>query len=727
MRINQFYRYTITSSIIDYCPPQCIHSQRSLARHLSDTYSFEEALSVQREALAAAASVDTKIAVYAELVDTLAMLESYPREDWCDLVEEMESVLHGSNPSFSWSNLDGTLPETVPRGNAIYYALHAAAEECHDNVKAWKYLMKALDMERKGRHMKQGLSTNQYRFEDRMSNFIPVFDYFASMGLRGDPGLVFPIIVMGSSRAAASLVSRILGGHDVIFSLPTEPSRMDHVVGRRFDMDTARGVFSSKVGNLMDKIVAIVQSHSEDFELQKTLLQDTMQRELEILLRYNFGIAQTVRDERGAVRTHYYVEYIGDNPQYLGLLRLLFPSSLILNVVDDPLNSLVDTITERTDQSMEKLFYALHPSQAAKYIAISANTIAFFRKRFDEANPPLAGVKDILFSDVLSDPQTVLQEAVLTPLGLHWDITMLSKNGCRALINKHIRRRGIVRGYMDNGDVSVYQAAMKHYFGEVIMEPGWQRPEFPMSGRINWELGPQVAWNGDGCSPALESSMPTRRDDIGTFLDSLGLTVGAELGVQRGEFANTTLNGWTKCKKYYLIDIWDRQDINYKDSANVDRSIHDQFYQETVNRLAQYKSRTDLVFLRKYTSEAAADLEDNSLDYIYIDARHDYCSVTEDISLYWGKLREGGILAGHDYMLGSTLGEFVEVEFTDRFDICPNGTIRERSVKGAVDDFAASMNLQTAFTFQDRPPFLSFVLRKPCGAGGRHASRHVEL
>ena len=82
--------------------------------------------------------------------------------------------------------------------------------------------------------------------------------------------------------------------------------------------------------------------------------------------------------------------------------------------------------------------------------------------------------------------------------------------------------------------------------------------------------------------------------------------------------------------------------------------------------------------------------------------------------LYWGKLKEGGILAGHDYMLGSALKEMVEGEFTDRFDICPNGTIRERSVKGAVDDFVSAMGLQAAFTFQDQPPFLSFLIRKPC-------------
>lgn len=33
-----------------------------------------------------------------------------------------------------------------------------------------------------------------------------------------------------------------------------------------------------------------------------------------------------------------------------------------------------------------------------------------------------------------------------------------------------------------------------------------------------------------------------------------------------------------------------------------------------------------------------------SLDFVYVDARHDYCAVKEDILLYWPKVRPGGIL-----------------------------------------------------------------------------------
>jgi hypothetical protein len=35
-----------------------------------------------------------------------------------------------------------------------------------------------------------------------------------------------------------------------------------------------------------------------------------------------------------------------------------------------------------------------------------------------------------------------------------------------------------------------------------------------------------------------------------------GMRVGAELGVQRGLFANMTLAQWTSCKRYYAVDIW---------------------------------------------------------------------------------------------------------------------------------------------------------------------------
>jgi hypothetical protein len=53
------------------------------------------------------------------------------------------------------------------------------------------------------------------------------------------------------------------------------------------------------------------------------------------------------------------------------------------------------------------------------------------------------------------------------------------------------------------------------------------------------------------------------RYELGLLLQHEGFEVGAELGVQRGHFASDTLQRWSKCKRFYLVDIWAPQD-NYK-------------------------------------------------------------------------------------------------------------------------------------------------------------------
>lgn len=57
----------------------------------------------------------------------------------------------------------------------------------------------------------------------------------------------------------------------------------------------------------------------------------------------------------------------------------------------------------------------------------------------------------------------------------------------------------------------------------------------------------------------------------------------------------------------------------------------------------------DLEYLRMLTSEAVDRIGNGTMDFIYVDARHDYCGVKEDIELYWPKLRDGGIMAVSRY------------------------------------------------------------------------------
>lgn len=47
--------------------------------------------------------------------------------------------------------------------------------------------------------------------------------------------------------------------------------------------------------------------------------------------------------------------------------------------------------------------------------------------------------------------------------------------------------------------------------------------------------------------------------------------------------------------------------------------------------------------------DVAATIPNGSLDFVYIDAKHNYRSVSEDIRAWRSKVKPGGWIGGHDY------------------------------------------------------------------------------
>lgn len=57
------------------------------------------------------------------------------------------------------------------------------------------------------------------------------------------------------------------------------------------------------------------------------------------------------------------------------------------------------------------------------------------------------------------------------------------------------------------------------------------------------------------------------------------------------------------------------------------------------------------IYKYKDTSQAAARVvPDETLDFVYIDGDHSFYHVTNDLTLWWPKVKKGAAIGGHDYL-----------------------------------------------------------------------------
>jgi glycosyltransferase involved in cell wall biosynthesis len=94
---------------------------------------------------------------------------------------------------------------------------------------------------------------------------------------------------------------------------------------------------------------------------------------------------------------------------------------------------------------------------------------------------------------------------------------------------------------------------------------------------------------------------------------------------------------------FYCIDTWEGS-IEHKNANMVPKTLYNIFLENMRPLEKYYRS------IRSKSIEAAQIFEDKSLDFIFIDASHEYEDVRDDIIAWLPKLKEGGVIAGHDYI-----------------------------------------------------------------------------
>lgn len=136
--------------------------------------------------------------------------------------------------------------------------------------------------------------------------------------------------------------------------------------------------------------------------------------------------------------------------------------------------------------------------------------------------------------------------------------------------------------------------------------------------------------------------MAHRSDEILKRLPS-GPVVGAEIGVFAGRTSAMLLK--REDLTLYMVDPW---------KAFVADNIVIADDEEQEKNLSKAKDSTEFAVNRRHvirmTSTIAAQcIDDKSLDFVFIDGDHSYLAVGADIAAWNVKLKDGGLLCGHDY------------------------------------------------------------------------------
>lgn len=125
---------------------------------------------------------------------------------------------------------------------------------------------------------------------------------------------------------------------------------------------------------------------------------------------------------------------------------------------------------------------------------------------------------------------------------------------------------------------------------------------------------------------------------------------GAEIGCKEGITTSYLL---AHCPDLILtaIDLWElnpsvlsQRAFDYHSKWDYGK-IREQFK----NRTDPYKDR--LILLKGVSWEMADKVDDDSLDFVFIDADHVYNKIMKDLKAWGPKVKTNGILCGHDLQL----------------------------------------------------------------------------
>lgn len=154
-----------------------------------------------------------------------------------------------------------------------------------------------------------------------------------------------------------------------------------------------------------------------------------------------------------------------------------------------------------------------------------------------------------------------------------------------------------------------------------------------------------------GCGSTTDyTDRQVRADVLNDLIKRHRLVRGAEVGVDAGRLsamllaANPTLH-------LVAVDHWpaDYPDGPWEKGKGKARGAAKQQWKRDKFHRVTHPYRTRITLIDKPSVEAAEQVPNGALDFVFLDADHSYEGVMADIMSWTPKIRHDGYLLGHDY------------------------------------------------------------------------------
>ena len=150
----------------------------------------------------------------------------------------------------------------------------------------------------------------------------------------------------------------------------------------------------------------------------------------------------------------------------------------------------------------------------------------------------------------------------------------------------------------------------------------------------------------------------TLRDLLGSFQKRENVLI-FEIGCYTGEGSTRVLGDWAKKYNGKVVTI-----DNFEGGADIYTS-EDNVKDIALKNIAEY-GLSDYVEIWVGNSDTlSSKVEDESIDFLFIDGGHKYTQVKKDIDAWYPKIKKGGIICGHDYESGNYFEEYIEEDYRE--------------------------------------------------------------